>query len=946
MPQRLTSTLLVAFTLLAAALRLIRLGDIPPGLFLDEAGNGLDALDVLAGRFSIFFERSLGKEPLLNYLIVPVVAWLGREPLAVRLPAALMGVLTVPATFFLARELLWDEGKAKATWVGLAAAGLVAASFWATTLNRISFRANTLPLLAALAFTLAWRTLRRGGQERALAAGVLLGLCFYTYIAGRFLYLLALAGLAAVALSADGRRLLQQRRRELTIIAATAVVVMLPLLTHFALYPEDFTRRAGMVAFTAGEASGTGAVARLSESLLGNLGMFGGVGDLEPRHNLPGRSLLTPWLAALFWLGLALALATGWRQPRRLFMVAWFGLLVLPAVLAADPPRHALRSIGALPIVYVLVALALVELAAWFDRILFSRLGLGLPRRTVAVTALIALVATEAALTAHIYFRRWAPDPATYFAFLGQDRAVAERINAATPDVAYVVPLNDRWRALGGKYTLDFLVGRRPEVFYFFPQRSDAAEQLSAAVLRPGVREAHVVRFTDGDDVSADPQAVATLLLAQAAQPTGVEQGQGFLLEAFRVAAPPGAALRLPQAEQPVQVRFADREGRSLTLSGWGAARSAVQPNAHLASGSLGAVALRWQVEQPPGRLLRASLRLVDAASRPVGQADSDLVDTRPRYSADWQAGDMALTYHPLQAAPGTPPGAYRLQVAVYAADTLQRLVVADTAGAPAEWVELGSVVVGEPLPSAPAYAPPVPLAEAKALRPGLAVLGSDPLPTSAVAGLPIALALAWEVTDPAAVAPVSVLLGDRRLGSLALPNLPAGRWRTTHQVFMPGDAPTGAQPLALRIGDIGESAVSLGTLVVEPMPQPAQALGYTFANGISLVGWRLDPTEAGLTATLFWTADRSVDQEWTVFVHLLDASGALVAQHDSPPDEGRYLASLWPANTPIPDRHPLAVSALPAGARLRVGLYLPSSGARLPLAAGGDFVEWPVDGE
>ncbi|MDW8316823.1 MAG: glycosyltransferase family 39 protein [Anaerolineae bacterium] len=941
MPQRLTHALLIAFTLLAAALRLVRLGDVPPGLFLDEAGNGLDALDVWAGQVSIFFERSLGKEPLLNYLIVPLVAAVGREPLAVRLPAALVGVLTVPATFLLARELIWEEGRAKATWVGLVAAGLVAASFWATTLNRISFRANTLPLMAALAFTLAWRSLRRGGRERALAAGVVLGLCFYTYIAGRFVYPLALAGLALLAASAEGRSVLRRRRRELAIMAGAAATVMLPLLAYFALHPEDFTRRAGMVAFTAAGDGGLSATARLVESLLGNLGMFGFVGDQEPRHNLPGRSLLTPWLAALFWLGMALALATGWRRPQRLFMAAWFSLLLLPAILAADPPRHALRSIGALPIVYALIALALVELAAWLGRRLQQRPAV----YPLAVLGLVALVAVEAALTAHAYFRRWAPDPAVYFAFLGQDRAVAELIKAAPSDVTYVVPLNDRWRELGGKYTLDFLVGRRPDVLYYFPQRSDAAEQLGAVALRPGARGARVARFTVGDDVSADPQGTATLLLAQAAQPTAVEPGQGFLVEVFHLAAAPGASLHLPQADQPVQARFRDREGRSLALVGWGLASSAARTGAHVTSGGLGAAALRWQVEQPPGRLLRASLRLLDSTGRPVGQADSDLVDTRPAYSADWQAGDVATTLHPVQAAPGTPPGIYRLQASVYAADTLQRLSAADEAGLPAEWIELGPVAVGEPLPLAAAYAPPAPLPEPVALTPGLTALGSDPLPASAVAGLPLALALAWEVTDPDAVGPVSLWVGDRDLGPLALPTLPRGRWRTTHRLLLPADVPVGTQRLALRGGEVGQVVVPLGALVVEPMSRPDRPLDFTFANGVVLAGWRMDRAGPGVVVTLFWTADRPVAQEWTVFVHLLDAAGAMVAQHDSPPDEGRFPTSLWPVNTPIPDRHPLAVAELPAGARLRVGLYLPSSGARLPLAAGGDFAEWTVDG-
>ena len=53
----------------AAAFRLWQIGAIPPGLFGDEAVNGLDALDVLAGRGQAFFPANYGREGFHIFLV-------------------------------------------------------------------------------------------------------------------------------------------------------------------------------------------------------------------------------------------------------------------------------------------------------------------------------------------------------------------------------------------------------------------------------------------------------------------------------------------------------------------------------------------------------------------------------------------------------------------------------------------------------------------------------------------------------------------------------------------------------------------------------------------------------------------------------------------------------------------------------------------------------------
>ena len=126
------------------------------------------------------------------------------------------------------------------------------------------------------------------------------------------------------------------------------------------------------------------------------------------------------------------------------------------------------------------------------------------------------------------------------------------------------------------------------------------------------------------------------------------------------------------------------------------------------------------------------------------------------------------------------------------------------------------------------------------------------------------------------------------------------------------------------------------------PVQHPVQA---NFAQAI-LLGYDLAPPEPGpgstLRLTLYWQAQAEMEQDYTVFVHLLDAEGRLVAQHDGQPGEGSLPTSSWVEGEVIADEHPLRLDPnLPPGSyRLEVGLYLWPTMERLPVLDGAGQVQ------
>ncbi|MCB0033302.1 MAG: hypothetical protein KDE51_04760, partial [Anaerolineales bacterium] len=67
----------------------------------------------------------------------------------------------------------------------------------------------------------------------------------------------------------------------------------------------------------------------------------------------------------------------------------------------------------------------------------------------------------------------------------------------------------------------------------------------------------------------------------------------------------------------------------------------------------------------------------------------------------------------------------------------------------------------------------------------------------------------------------------------------------------------------------------------------------------------------------------------YTVFIHVLDKQGNLVAQQDSMPQAGGWPTTCWRPDEIVTDRHSLTVTS--GNYELVMGLYWFETGERLP---------------
>jgi hypothetical protein len=92
------------------------------------------------------------------------------------------------------------------------------------------------------------------------------------------------------------------------------------------------------------------------------------------------------------------------------------------------------------------------------------------------------------------------------------------------------------------------------------------------------------------------------------------------------------------------------------------------------------------------------------------------------------------------------------------------------------------------------------------------------------------------------------------------------------------------------------------------------------------------------LELTLYWRALAPMSTSYTVFAHLVGPDGSIQAQQDNPPVGGAYPTSEWLPGSIIVDKYAIMIreGAPPGDYTLRVGLYDPASGERLPATGEG----------
>lgn len=224
--------LLIFIIVLAFILRFAWLDRFPPALYSDEADQGYNAYSVLktlhdehSNLLPLSF-RSFGdwKPPLPTYLIVPFIHIFGLNEISVRLPSAVLGVVSVIIIYFLIREIIAD--KSNKNKIGLLAALFLAISPW----HILQSRSAMLVMIALFFLEFGIYLFIRGLQKNYLLifSSISLVMSVYSYYGMRVVVPLIIIFLFYIY-----RHQLKFQSRGLILSVIVGILFLLPLGISF-----------------------------------------------------------------------------------------------------------------------------------------------------------------------------------------------------------------------------------------------------------------------------------------------------------------------------------------------------------------------------------------------------------------------------------------------------------------------------------------------------------------------------------------------------------------------------------------------------------------------------------------------------------------------------------------------------------------------------------------
>jgi len=465
--------LLLIILIIASFFRLYNLSgtnSVPPGLYPDEAINGNNASEALdTGDFKVFYPENNGREGLFINIQAVSIKIFGHSPLALRLPSAIIGILTVLGIYLFGATLFNNAS------IGLLSAFFTAISFWHINFSRIGFRAIMAPFFLVWALYLLILAIRKNNTINkplradnpswllSAFAGLIYGAGFYSYIAYRatpllifIIFLVYYFKSRASVIARSPRRGNLDVLEVFRIFALFTFISILPLTAYFIQNPQDFIGHVSQLSIF----NSTSPLKDLGENVFKTAGMFNFSGDTNWRHNFAGKPELYWPVGIAFLFGIFYGFKNLLQKTNRchceksatwqslcssfkilhfefLILISWIIIAAIPVVISNEGIPHALRSLLMIPPVFILAGAGAFKM---YELLINNISGFYYRHDKLVKNAFILLCALLITQIYNYYFVRWGNDPNVEYAFRQNYVDVGEMLNTLPKEtMKYIV---------------------------------------------------------------------------------------------------------------------------------------------------------------------------------------------------------------------------------------------------------------------------------------------------------------------------------------------------------------------------------------------------------------------------------------------------------------------------------------------------------------------------
>lgn len=514
------------------------------------------------------------------------------------------------------------------------------------------------------------------------------------------------------------------------------------------------------------------------------------------------------------------------------------------------------------------------------------------------------------------------------------------------------------------EFALDYYYHGAAPQHYMLADEKTSAQQLTA--FAGNARRIFLVNWYQAD---ADPKGYIPYLLDRYGKRDGKQSFQGYTVTVWDMPAP--VNFTAADGWSGASAHFGNRV--DLVAKAYGGASGIAAPTVALVcaegssacrppevpSGERVWVDLRWRVTQQLDKDYMTVVYLRDKAGYAVAQSDRAIFSNTRLSASHLSPGDEVDVYYTLPIEPGTMPGDYTLEAAVYDPATLQKLDAVTDSGISGQVVSLGTVQVTRQLAAPAVETLGIQHQFNQNITGDVRLLGYDLLQSNLKPGDTVNVTLYWQALNNVQqdyLLALKVTGADKRMlaSQVITPTYATSNWRQgetlrdRESLLLPANLPAGAAQLSVAFLDPKTRAVHgevpLTTLTLQerphnfevpPIVHPLQArFGLAGQPAyIELLGYDLSASAAKpgevLTLKLYWRCITMPPQNYTVFTQLLDGQNRIWAQNDKPPV---IPTAGWVPGEVFTETYSLGLKPdTPAGGSYTIitGLYDPANGGQ-----------------
>lgn len=304
---------------------------IPKNVSYDEVDFTKLALSLDNKPYTVYSTLATGHSTLYFYILLGSLKLFGINSFALRLPSAMFGIVNVLLIFLVMNRIFKNNLTAFLT------AFIFLTMRWYFNFARFSFEATFLLFLemTSIYFLLTMINDKRLDMKSLILSAIFAGLAFHSYYPGRIFFILPAVWI-----------FLSVPKKYGFIFMSIVGMIIAPLMLHNFLHPDV---RVSQISFLSDPKIPIGfKINGVISNVMKTILMPFWKGDMNGRHNFPGKAALNPILIVFVLVGIWRACCKSAKY--HVFFILYLIISIIPTVLTSpnDNPSM-LRTITALP---------------------------------------------------------------------------------------------------------------------------------------------------------------------------------------------------------------------------------------------------------------------------------------------------------------------------------------------------------------------------------------------------------------------------------------------------------------------------------------------------------------------------------------------------------------------------------------------------------------------